>query len=94
MLVRLKPSILDAQGATVRRALEGLGFGEVQNVRVGKVVDLELAGMGTDQAKKRIEEMCARLLANPVIEDFTVEMLSHGETTGPDSCQIGGDRLE
>ncbi len=74
MLVRLKQSILDAQGASVKRALEGLGFPEVQDVRVGKVLDLELAGISADQARKRIEEMCGRLLANPVIEDFTVEV--------------------
>ncbi len=75
VLVRLKQSILDAQGASVKRALEGLGFPEVQDVRVGKVLDLELAGITADQARKRIEEMCARLLANPVIEDFSVEVL-------------------
>jgi phosphoribosylformylglycinamidine synthase len=73
--VRLKPSILDAQGASVKRALAGLGFPEVQDVRVGKVLDLELDGVSADQARKRIEEMCARLLANPVIEDFSVEVL-------------------
>ncbi|HLF48557.1 MAG TPA: phosphoribosylformylglycinamidine synthase subunit PurS [Methylomirabilota bacterium] len=75
VLVRLKPSILDAQGASVKRALEGLGFPEVQDVRVGKVLDLELSGLSAEQARTRIEEMCARLLANPVIEDFTVEVL-------------------
>jgi len=75
ILVRLKQSILDAQGASVKRALEGLGFPEVQDVRVGKVLDLEVAGISAEQARKRIEEMCGRLLANPVIEDFTVEVL-------------------
>jgi len=75
VLVRLKQSILDAQGASVKRALEGLGFPEVQDVRVGKVLDLDLAGVSAEQARKRIEEMCGRLLANPVIEDFTVEVL-------------------
>jgi phosphoribosylformylglycinamidine synthase PurS subunit len=75
VLVRLKQGILDAQGASVKRALEGLGFPEVQDVRVGKVLDLELAGISAEQARKRIEEMCGRLLANPVIEDFTVEVL-------------------
>ena len=78
MLVRLKPSILDAQGATVKRALAGLGFAEVQDVRVGKVVDVDLDGLGPAEARRRIDEMCARLLCNPVIEDFTVEMLADG----------------
>ncbi len=75
VLVRLKHSILDAQGASVKRSLEGLGFPEVQDVRVGKVLDLELSGLSAEQARTRIEEMCARLLVNPVIEDFTVEVL-------------------
>jgi len=75
VLVRLKPSILDAQGATVKRALASLGFSEVQDVRVGKVVDVELNGLGPEDARRRVDEMCARLLCNPVIEDFTVELL-------------------
>jgi phosphoribosylformylglycinamidine synthase len=76
VLVRLKPSILDAQGVTVKRALASLGFVEVQDVRVGKVVDVELDGLGPEDARRRVDEMCARLLCNPVIEDFTVELLS------------------
>jgi len=75
VLVRLKPGILDVQGASVQRALLGLGFGEVQGLRVGKVLDLELDGLSGESAKRRVEEMCARLLTNPVIEDYTVEML-------------------
>ncbi len=75
VLVRLKSGILDVQGASVQRALQGLGFGEVQGLRVGKVLDLELDGVSGDSARRRVEEMCARLLTNPVIEDYTVEML-------------------
>ena len=75
VLVRLKPGILDVQGASVQRALQGLGYGEVQGLRVGKVLDLELDGVSGDSARRRVEEMCARLLTNPVIEDYTVEML-------------------
>jgi phosphoribosylformylglycinamidine synthase len=75
VLIRLKQSILDAQGASVKRALEGLGFGEVRDVRVGKVLDLDLDGQSGDEMRRRIEEMCARLLVNPVIEDFTVEVV-------------------
>jgi len=76
VLVRLKPGILDVQGASVQRALHGLGFGEVQELRVGKVLELELDGVGGEVARRRIEEMCARLLTNPVIEDYTVEVLA------------------
>ena len=76
VVIRLKPSILDAQGASVLRALEGLGFPEVRDVRVGKVVDLDLDGIDPETARRRIDEMCGRLLVNPVIEDFTVEVQS------------------
>jgi phosphoribosylformylglycinamidine synthase len=78
--VRLKPGILDAQGASVRRALEGLGFAEVKDVRVGKVLDLELEAARPEDARRRVEEMCARLLANPVIEDYTVEVVGERST--------------
>ena len=75
MLIRLKPSILDAQGASVQRALDGLGFQDVRDVRVGKVLDLDLDGESRDEARRRVEEMCVRLLVNPVIEEFTVEVV-------------------
>jgi len=75
VLIRLKPSILDAQGASVQRALDGLGFQEVRDVRVGKVLDLDLDGESRDEARRRVEEMCARLLVNPVIEEYTVEVV-------------------
>lgn len=76
VLVRLKPGILDAQGTSVQRALVGLGFGEVAGVRVGKVVDLDLDGLDPAAARARIDQMCGRLLVNPVIEDFSVELVS------------------
>ena len=75
VLIRLKASILDAQGASVRRALDGLGFHEVRDVRVGKVLDVDLGGESGEDARRRVEEMCARLLVNPVIEEFSVEVL-------------------
>jgi len=55
--------------------LHGLGFAEVQGLRVGKVLDLELDAPSGDTARRRVEEMCVRLLTNPVIEDYTVELL-------------------
>jgi phosphoribosylformylglycinamidine synthase len=75
VLVRLKPGILDVQGASVQRALHGLGFAEVEALRVGKLLELEVAGTSAEAARRRVEEMCSKLLANPVIEDFTVEMV-------------------
>jgi phosphoribosylformylglycinamidine synthase len=75
VLVRLKEGILDVQGGTVKRALAGLGFPEVRDVRVGKVVEVDVEGDSAEAANARIREMCAKLLANPVTEDFTVEIL-------------------
>ena len=75
VLVRLKPGILDVQGTSVMRALGGLGFGEVRELRVGKVLELEVDGADREAARRRVEEMCVRLLTNPVMEDYTVEIL-------------------
>ena len=54
VLVRLKPGILDVQGASVQRALHGMGFAEVEALRVGKVLELELAGQSADAARRRV----------------------------------------
>ena len=66
VLIRPKEGILDAQGQTVERALPALGFEGVTDVRVGRLVELEL------EDPTRIREMCERLLANPLIEDYEV----------------------
>ena len=74
VLVRLKPGILDVQGAAVKRALDGLGFAEVADLRVGKVIDVELDAATPEVARARVGEMCRQLLANPVLEEYTIEM--------------------
>ncbi|PYM66467.1 MAG: phosphoribosylformylglycinamidine synthase [Candidatus Rokuibacteriota bacterium] len=74
VLVRLKPGILDVQGAAVQKALAGLGFTEVSDLRVGKVIEVELQTATADAARARVGEMCRQLLANPVLEDYTIEM--------------------
>ena len=74
VLVRLKPGILDVQGAAVKRALAGLGFAEVADLRVGKVIDVELDAATAEDARARVSEMCRQLLANPVLEECTIEM--------------------
>ncbi len=66
----LKPGVLDPQGKAIGHALAGLGFAGVGEVRVGKLIELEVAD-GTDEAQ--IEAMCRRLLANTVIEDYRIE---------------------
>jgi phosphoribosylformylglycinamidine synthase len=75
IVVRLRPGILDPQGTTIRRALEGLGFPEVRDMRVGKVLDLTLEETDARRARQRLDEMCRKLLANPVIEDYTCEVV-------------------
>ncbi len=75
--ITLKRGVLDPQGKAIETALHGLGFAEAADVRQGKVIELDLAGV-TDaaQAKARAEAMCAKLLANPVIEDYAVELVA------------------
>jgi phosphoribosylformylglycinamidine synthase len=70
VLVRLKPGVLDPQGRAVHHALEGLGFAGVEDVRIGRLIELDLAE-GTDEAT--VKAMCEKLLANTVIESFTIE---------------------
>lgn len=72
--VTLKPGVLDAQGDTVRSALETLGFQGLTDVRVGKFMVLTLNSLTKEQAAAQVDEMCKRLLANPVIEDYRFEL--------------------
>jgi len=74
VLVRPKPGILDPQGEAVGSALGHLGF-EVQDARVGKVIDLEVEATDEATAKAQVEQMCEQLLANPLIESYEVEIL-------------------
>ena len=73
VLVRLKPGIMDVQGAAVKRALAGLGFSELNDLRVGKVIDIDLNEPTPEDARARVGEMCQQLLANPILEDYTIE---------------------
>jgi len=73
-----KRGILDPQGKAVQHSLHALGFGEVHDVRVGKYIELRLKDAGRDAAGARVREMCERLLANGVIEDFRVELAEDG----------------
>ena len=73
VLVRLKPGILDVQGTSVKRALAGLGFDDVTDLRIGKVIEVDVNAATTAGAWQRADEMCRQLLANPVLEDYTIE---------------------
>ncbi|MEX2644101.1 MAG: phosphoribosylformylglycinamidine synthase subunit PurS [Acetobacterales bacterium] len=72
--VTLKPGVLDPQGKAVANALHGLGFDNVHGVRQGKVIELDLDETCPDRARQTVEEMCERLLANTVIENYAVEL--------------------
>jgi phosphoribosylformylglycinamidine synthase PurS subunit len=68
--ITLKKTIMDAQGQTVERALHNLGYQGVGGLRIGKYIEMSVDG----EDKGKVEEMCRRLLANPIIEDFRVEI--------------------
>lgn len=70
----LKPGIADPQGQTIERALPALGYDGVKNVRVGKLIELEVEAEDAGSARAGVLEMCERLLANPVIEAYEVEV--------------------
>ncbi|MCS7206990.1 MAG: phosphoribosylformylglycinamidine synthase subunit PurS [Dehalococcoidia bacterium] len=70
VLVSLKPTVNDPQGVTVQSALQALGFSGVRRVRVGKYLEVHLQAESLQDAQRQAEEMCRRLLANPVIEQF------------------------
>jgi len=78
-----KPVLNDPQGATVRQGLNALGFHDVSEVRVGKLIEVTLEAAGEDEARPRVEEMCRKLLANGVIEDFTFELTTDGGPVAP-----------
>jgi phosphoribosylformylglycinamidine synthase len=73
--VTLKPSVFDPQGRVVADALTLLGYADVKDVRQGKFFEVELDGGDVAQARSRVTEMADRLLANPVIESYRVEIL-------------------
>jgi len=72
--VTLKRSVLDPQGDTVKSALATLGFPAVEDCRVGKFLVLRLTERDPARAKRQVEEMCRKLLANPVIEDYVFQI--------------------
>ena len=75
ILVSFKDSVLDPQGQTVKNALHTLGYGAVQEVRQGKVFELELEGTTKKEAEALVPEIARRVLANPIIEKFDWEFL-------------------
>jgi phosphoribosylformylglycinamidine synthase len=72
--VTLKPAVNDPPGQTVLAALRRMGYGSASDVRVGKFLQLKVEGMERLQAERQVDEMCQKLLANPVIEDYRYEL--------------------
>ena len=69
-----KQGVVDPQGAVVERALPGLGHKDVGNIRVGRYITLEVQGDDLDKVNSQVDDMCRRLLANPIIEDYRFEI--------------------
>lgn len=78
VIVTLRRGVLDPAGQAVGNGLRHLGFDEVGDVRLGKVIDIELGSVSRGEAEKRVQEMSQKLLANPVIEDFSLELSDEG----------------
>ena len=76
--VTLKQGVLDPQGKAIQHALKALGFSGVEEVRQGKLIELELLETDIENAKACLEKMCKQLLANTVIENYRIEILDHG----------------
>ena len=74
VFVTLKNGVLDPQGKAIGHALNGLGFGQVGEVRQGKVIDLELTERDETKARASLKDMCEKLLANTVIEKYEIEL--------------------
>ncbi len=75
MFVTLKRGVLDPQGSAVGRALHALGYAEVSDVRLGKLIEVTIDGSVPEaQERARLDEMCKKLLANTVIEDYRIEL--------------------
>jgi phosphoribosylformylglycinamidine synthase len=72
--VKIKPVVLDPQGKIVLTALHNIGYNEIQQVRIGKLIELRLEGENVEKVREKVQEMCKKLLANPVIEDFVIKI--------------------
>ena len=72
VIVTLKNGVLDPQGKAIQQTLNGMGFSEVHEVRQGKYFDIEVSETDENKAKSKVDEMCKKLLANLVIEDYKI----------------------
>ena len=72
--ITLKKTVSDPQGLTIKRALDSLGYQNLEEVRVGKLVTIKLRSKNKEEAKQKVDEMCQKLLANPIIEDYSFKI--------------------
>lgn len=72
--ITLKKTVADPQGATIKQALESMGYQGLEKVRIGKFIVMELSGRDKGSAQKEAEQMCKKLLANPIIEEYRIEI--------------------
>jgi len=79
--VLLKPVVNDPQGQAIQGGLKSLGFDSVQRVRAGKYFEIQLTAKDAEQAERQAEDMCRKLLANPVIEDYRVAVEEQRDVT-------------
>lgn len=75
IFVTLRPSVLDPAGVAVESGLKQLGYETVEGVRIGKYIDLKLQAEGEREAQEQLDQMCDRLLANPVIENYRFDLI-------------------
>ncbi len=73
--ITLKNGVLDPQGKAIQQALTGLGFDAVEDVRQGKYIEVELSESDAEAARKKVSDMCEKLLANTVIENYDIEIV-------------------
>lgn len=78
LYITLKPAVNDPQGSTVRAGLHTLGWASVHDVRVGKYLEIQLDAPDQTQAQTQLSQMCQQILANPVIEDYRIELEPNG----------------
>ncbi len=80
--VALKPIVSDPQGLAVKHALENLGVSGIEDVRMGKIVKITLDAESKEKAVSTVEDMCRKLLANPIIEDYSFEVAEQDDNRG------------
>ncbi len=72
--INRRPEIADPEGTTIQRALEELGFDSVTSVRMDRIINLDIEGDDIDEIRASVKRMCEQVLANPVLEDFEIEV--------------------